>query len=195
MKASRGLILVLIVLWGLASTSRHLFAADLYQGRVIDEETGQPLAGAVLTVVWFRSPILGFEGTRDFLSVQETVSDSDGKFSLTVSPGIDWNPFSYIRKEPQIVIYQPGYEPTWAGWRDRNKFKTTTEFAEALKKGLTIKLRKSKTRDELVKFTDIVLLTHVTVRYENIPRLIQAVNVQNEMVGLQPYPAKGGKTP
>src|SRR5258705_9857238 len=85
MKSSRGLILVLIVLWSVAPTSRHLSAADLYQGRVIDEETGQPLAGAILTVVWFRSPILGLEGTRDFLSAQETVADSDGRFSLTVS--------------------------------------------------------------------------------------------------------------
>ena len=58
MKTSRRLIIVLIVLWGVASS--HLSAADLYQGRVVDEETGQPLAGAVLTVVWFRSPILGF---------------------------------------------------------------------------------------------------------------------------------------
>ena len=149
MKTSRRLIIVLIVLWGVASS--HLSAADLYQGRVVDEETGQPLAGAVLTVVWFRSPILGFEGTRDFLSAQETVADSDGKFSLTVSPGIDWNPFSYIRKEPEIVIYQPGYEPTWAGWRDRNKFKSSTEFAEALKKDATIKLPKLKSKEQLGK--------------------------------------------
>jgi len=190
MKASRGLILVLIVLWGLASTSRHLFAADLYQGQVIDEETGQPLAGAVLTVVWFRSPILGFEGTRDFLSAQETIADSDGKFSLIVSPGIDWSPFSYVRKEPQIVIYKPGYEPTWAGWMDRNKFKGPTEFAEALKKGATIKLPKLKTKEELRNFVGV--LTHITVPYESIPNLISAVNVQRTMVGLQPYPAKGG---
>jgi hypothetical protein len=195
MKSSRGLILVLIVLWGVASTSRHLSAADLYQGRVVDEETGQPLAGAVLTVVWFRSPILGFEGTRDFLSAQETVADSDGKFSLTVSPGIDWNPFSYIRKEPEIVIYQPGYEPTWAGWRERNKFKRPTEFAEALKKSATIKLPKLKSKEELRNFTNVSSLTHITVPYESIPNLIRAVNVQNKMAGLQQYPAKGGRIP
>lgn len=193
MKTSRRLIIVLIVLWGVASSP--LSAADLYQGRVVDEETGQPLAGAVLTVVWFRSPILGFEGTRDFLSAQETVADSDGKFSLTVSPGIDWNPFSYIRKEPEIVIYQPGYEPTWAGWRDRNKFKGPTEFAEALKKGATVKLPKLKSNEELRNFTNVSSLTHITVPYESIPNLIRAVNVQNKMAGLQPYPAKGGRIP
>src|SRR6266403_1901000 len=143
---SRCLMFVLGLLW-VSTTPHPMYGADIYQGRVIDEETGQPLAGAVLTVVWFRSPILGFEGTRDFLSAQETVADSDGKFSLTVSPGIDWNPFSYIRKEPEIVIYQPGYEPTWAGWRERNKFKRPTEFAEALKKSATIKLPKLKSKE------------------------------------------------
>ena len=185
----------LVVLLAVLRTASVSLAADLYHGRVVDQETGEPLAGAVVTVVWFRSPILGLEGTRDFQSAQETVADGDGKFSLVVSPGIDWNPLTYIRKEPEIVIFQPGYEPTWAGWMRRNKFETSLEFAEALKKGTTIQLRKLKTREELVKFTDVVFLTHPTVRYENIPRLIDAVNVQNKMVGLQPYPAKGGKLP
>jgi NRPS condensation-like uncharacterized protein len=93
------------------------------------------------------------------------------------------------------VIYQPGYEPTWAGWRVRNKYNTVTDLAEALKKGLTIKLRKLKTKEELIKFTNISSLTHVTVRYEKIPTLIHAVNVQNKIVGLKPYPAQGGKDP
>lgn len=185
MKTSRRLIIVLIVLWGVASS--HLSAADLYQGRVVDEETGQPLAGAVLTVVWFRSPILGFEGTRDFLSAQETVADSDGKFSLTVSPGIDWNPFSYIRKEPEIVIYQPGYEPTWAGWRDRNKFKSSTEFAEALKKDATIKLPKLKSKEQLVNFADIGVFTFPPdVRNQQVPNLIRAINAQRKSLGFKP---------
>ena len=187
MKSSRGLILVLIVLWGVASTSRHLSAADLYQGRVVDKETGQPLSGAVLTVVWFRSPILGFEGTRDFQNAQETVTDSDGKFSLIVSPGIDWNPFSYIRKEPEIVIYQLGYEPTWGGWRDRNKFKTVTEFAETLKKGATIELPKLKTKEQLVNFADIgVFAFPPDVRNQQVPNLTKAINAQRKSLGFKP---------
>ena len=189
---SRCLMFVLVLLW-VSTTPHPMYGADIYQGRVVDEETGQPLAGAVVTVVWFRSPIVGMEGTRDFQSAQEAVADSDGKFYLPVSPGSNWNPFNYTRKEPEIVIYHPGYEPTWAGWMVRNKFRSTIDLAQALKKGATIKLPKLKTKEDLIKFTNISSLTHVTVRYEYIPRLIEAVNVQNKMVGLKPYPAEGGK--
>lgn len=195
MKKPRWLLLILVLSWAGGYFVNPTHGSDLYQGRVVDEETGQPLVGAVLTVVWFRSPIVALEGGRDFQSAQETVTDNDGKFALIVSPGIDWNPFTYVRKAPEILFYHPGYEPTWAGWMTRNKFDTTLGFAEALKKGLTIKLLKLKTKEELIKFTRITSLTHVTVRYEHIPRLIQAVNVQKKLVGLKPYPAQGGKDP
>jgi hypothetical protein len=198
MKASRWLILIFFVSW--SAIARSLSAADLYQGRVVDEETGQSLAGAVVTVIWFRSAIIALEGARDFQSAQETVTDSDGKFSLVVSPGIDWSPFSYIRKEPKIVIYQPAYEPTWAGWMVRNKYMTSTDLAEALKKGATIKLQKLKTKEELGKFTspDSSGLISVGVPIEAIPKLARAVNTQRKMAGIESYytvSPEGGKKP
>jgi len=190
-------VFILTILWEPVFVVHFTHGAELYHGRVVDEETGQPLTGAVLTVVWFRSPIFGLEGTRDFQSAQETVADSEGKFSLVVSPGSNWNPFSYIRQEPTIVIYQPGYEPTWAGWMVRNKFNSATDLAEALKKGATIKLPKLKTKDELIKFTNLSSLTHVVVPHESVPKLVRVVNVQNKMAGLKPYPEppEGGQKP
>ncbi len=183
MKRLRWLVVLLAVL----RTASVSLAADLYHGRVVDQETGEPLAGAVVTVVWFRSPILGLEGTRDFQSAQETVADGDGKFSLVVSPGIDWNPLTYIRKEPEIVIFQPGYEPTWAGWMRRNKFETSIEFAEVLKKGATVKLSRLKTREELVNFSDLgVFAFPPGVRIQQVPNLIRMINVQRKPLGFKP---------
>lgn len=198
MKVSRWLILIFIVSW--SAIARPLFAADLYQGRVVDEETGQPLTGAVVTVVWYKSPIVAMDGGRDFHSAQETLADSDGKFSLVVSPGIDWNPFTYIRAEPDIAIYQPGYEPTWAGWFVRNKYKTAIDLAEMLKKGATIKLRKLKTKEELGKYISPSSsgLISVGVPIEAIPKLARAVNAQAKMAGIESYytvPPEGGKKP
>ena len=57
MKASRCLIILFIVSWGVASIARPASGADIYQGRVVDEETGQPLAGAAVTVVWAHDEI------------------------------------------------------------------------------------------------------------------------------------------
>jgi len=126
------------------------------------------------------------EGTRDFQSAQETVADSDGKFSLVVSPGSNWNPFSYIRQEQTIVIYQPGYEPTWAGWMVRNKFNSSTDLAEALKKGATIKLPKLKTKEELVRFADRGAFAFPPdVPSQHISNLIRAINVQRKNLGFR----------
>ena len=198
MKVSRWLFLILSVCSGLGSSYRPLSAADIYQGRVVDEETSQPLAGAVVTVVWFRSPIAGLEGTKDFQSAQETVADGDGKFSLVVSPGIDWNPLTYIRKEPEIVIYQPGYEPTWAGWMVRNKFNTMLDLAEALKQGTTVKLSKLKTEQQIRHFSDLGTVAHTVVPNEAIPNLVRVVNLQRKMAGIKSLyaePTDGRKKP
>jgi hypothetical protein len=130
---------------------------------------------------------LGLEGTRDFQAAQEAVADSDGKFYLPVAPGSNLNPVSYTRKEPEIVIYHPGYEPTWAGWRTRNKFKTTTEFVEALKKGITIKLQKLKTKDQLAKFSDRSSFAFSPdVGVQQVPTLMQAINIQRKILGFKP---------
>jgi hypothetical protein len=184
MKASRYVVFLFIVLWSVAGIFPPVRGEDIYHGRVVDEQTDKPLVGAAVTVIWFRSPILGLESTRDFNSAQETATDSEGKFSLSVSPGIDWNPFTYIRKEPQIVIYQPGYEPTWAGWRERNNYNSGVELAEALKKGTTIRLQPLKTEDQLRRFADLGAVAHTVVPHHAIPILVRVVNLQRKMAGI-----------
>jgi hypothetical protein len=47
---------------------------------------------------------------RRFQSAQETLTDTDGKFSLEAAPGIDWNLFTVL-KEPDVLIFKPGYGP------------------------------------------------------------------------------------
>jgi hypothetical protein len=179
-------VLLFIALCSVGAIATPVRGEDVYHGRVVDEATDKPLVGAAVTVIWFRSPILGLESTRDFHSAQETVTDSEGKFSLMVSPGIDWNPFTYVRKEPQLVIYQPGYEPTWAGWRVRNKFNSATDFAEALKKGMTIKLPKLKTREELTRFVDRSAFTlPPDVPSQEISNLLRVINVQRKNLGFK----------
>lgn len=170
--------------------------AELYHGRVVDEETGQPLVGAVVTVIWYKSPIVYMDRTRPFHSAQETLTDSDGKFALEASPEIDWNPFTYVRKPPDVVIYKPEYAPlvpSSPAWKQVASFGST---AEALKTGSVIKLPKLKTKEELRRFTSLGSLVG-QVPYERIPNLVRVVNIQSKMAGLQPYPqsSEKGKVP
>jgi hypothetical protein len=175
---------------GWSGVEHPVAAADLYQGQVVDDATGQPLLGAVVSVIWFRTPIVQMEGSRYFQSAQETVTDSQGKFSLIASPGIDWSPLTTVIKEPTVVIYQPEYEPVWATWMVRMGFKSSGDFAAALKKGLVIKLSKLKTKEQLRYFSDVGSVVHPSVPNEQIPKLVEAFNIQRKNLGFKPIPLR-----
>ena len=184
MKKLLFVLLVIVGSWGSTAYVQLLSAADTYQGQVVDEETGQPLVGAAVTVIWYKTPFVQQERSLYFQNVQETVTDSQGKFELLVSPGVDWNPFTVIIKEPTIVIYQPGYEPVQAMWLLRMGFRSHTEFAAALKKGFVVKLPKLKTDKELRYYSDTHV--HPNVPYDRIPRLVHVVNIQRKNLGFPP---------
>jgi hypothetical protein len=80
-------------------------AASL-RGKVLDAETGEPLEGATIIVVWYR-PIfaLCMESCSKFYDAVETLSDSDGHFTIDLS-----KPFLAHREVSQI--YKPGYRIT-----------------------------------------------------------------------------------
>ena len=185
MKSSLALLIVFL-LWGSDLSVRPSSAADLYHGQVIDQETGEPLVGAAVTVIWYKTAALYIDRPLYFQNAQETVTDSQGNFSLLVSPGIDWNPLTVIINEPDIVIYQPGYEPVYSTWLVRMGFKSMEEFAAALKKGAVVKLLKLKTNEELRKFSDIDIHPHVP--NSQIPNLVRVINIQRRHLGLQPFP-------
>ena len=179
----------LILLASLVSTGpvQPLSAADLYHGQVVDEETGQPLVGAVITVIWSKAPLVHLASPRYFQSAQETVTDSQGKFELLVSPGVDWNPFTFVINEPEIVIYQPGYEPVYYAWLVRMRFKSHAEFAAALKKGFVVKLSKLKTEAEKLQFVGFSrLVLGIDIPSGAIPLLKAAINRHSVAIGIPP---------
>lgn len=186
MKKALLLVLVVFASLGPIEFNRALSAADLYQGQVVDEETGQPLVGAVITVVWYKTRVVYIERNLFFQDAQETVADSQGKFSLWVSPGTDWNPFTVIIKEPTIIIYQPGYEPVWVMWIARMGFNSHAEFAAALKKGAVVKLAKLKTEKEKRQFLDGGNLKLIEIPSGAIPKLNAAINVHRQANGYPP---------
>lgn len=156
--------------------------AETYYGQVVDAEAGAPLEGAVVTVIWYRVPIVSMEGTRRFQSAQETLTDADGKFSLEASPGIDWNPFTHVRKEPDVVIFRPGYAPLTHGYvRKTNAVLPPM----ALRHGAVVKLPKLETREEQLKMIYDGLGVTI-VPPASIPFLTKSINVQRDMLGLKP---------
>ena len=82
-----------------------------FHGTVIGSDTEVPIAGAVIVVLWRKKYIWEMDGGGTVQRVVESETDAQGSFSVPDDPGFSWNPLGWIRREPWIVIYAPGYRP------------------------------------------------------------------------------------
>ena len=78
-----------------------------FRGRVIDQDTGQPIAGAIVVGKYTGSR--GFEGSTSCNLVESAVSDQDGWFTMPIDPRYGG---------PLMEAYHRGYKwgrgPRWA---------------------------------------------------------------------------------
>jgi hypothetical protein len=157
--------------------------AQIYRGKVVDAETGQPLEGAVFVIVWTKKPLVTMDGPEYFHSATEALTDSKGEFSVDGSPGVDWNPFTYVRNHPSIAIFVPGYGPFPTG---HVKDMPTEEMEKAMTgAGSVIKLPKLKTQEEMRRFASPGTLQISTgTPYEDIPNLVRLINIHRKLAGL-----------
>lgn len=170
--------------------------ADVYQGTVLDEETGSPLADAVLVVVWWTKAYIGFEHPRYFHEAREALTDANGRFSLGASPAINWNPLIYVESPPTIIIYKPGYRPLMGATAVMMGFRRIGDVEVALKRGTVVKLSKLKAHEEILTYTGVLSLTGANVPMESVPNLTRLVNIQRKMAGITslfPESKKGEK--
>ena len=199
MKFIRWSLLSLIVLWGifiLFQVVEQVGNNGHYHGTAVDADTGEPIEGAAVTVVWDRGLYITIESTKYFHNAKETLTGKDGSFSVDAFPGINWSPFSYISEEPHIVIYKPGYgpypveqvSPRYALGTSEKRLLDFPELNALLFEGTTVKLRRLKTKDELRKFTSPSGMWLAGVPYGRIPILMRLINIQSKQLGLQPYP-------
>ena len=153
-----------------------------YHGKVVDEETGDPIAGAVVTVIWYDSQIIHMAQTRSFENAQETVTGGDGSFSLWTWPGISFNPFTYVVSPPDTIIYKAGYAPLSVPTTYDRGYRSYEALADNLKKGIVMKLPKIRTREDALRFTSPDVGPDVP--YQRIPVLIREINVHSKRIGL-----------
>jgi hypothetical protein len=178
-------VLILVLCWNVLIPARA--RADVYQGTVVDEQTGEPLADAVLVVVWWTRAYIGFERPRDFHQAKEAVIGVNGKFSMDASPAINWNPLTYVESPPTIIIYKPGYRPLEGDSAASRGFRTLSDLLDALKAGTVVKLAKPKSRGETMRYTGVLSLTGANVPMESVPNLTRLVNIQRKMAGLTSF--------
>jgi hypothetical protein len=91
------------------------YYSDPIHGRVIDEETGQPLPGVVVLADW---TMVGYGGDA-VLHTAETMTDKNGAYTIPAMPRKIRRPFKWLDyRDPELWLYKPGYSCLWRANND-----------------------------------------------------------------------------
>jgi hypothetical protein len=183
-----------------------LQAAGAFRGTVIDADTKQPLEGAVIVVVWYRKPMIHMDGPQYFHKAVEVLTDAEGKFSVPNKPGIDWNPFTFVKDHPNIVIFKPGYGPyPYAHVKPRdaiiNGQVVRLKWEEELLKGTVVELPRLNLEKQKEfaspRLTGPIcgptIPADICTPVESVQTYVDLINEQRAVLGLSPVHKKVSK--
>ncbi|MBI2882782.1 MAG: hypothetical protein HYY11_02560 [Candidatus Methylomirabilis oxyfera] len=165
----------------------HLvYPSDTYQGKVIDDETKEPIAGAVILAIWYHeAPGLGGHGPAEsYHDALEVLTDAQGEFTVPAKTHL--TAIGKIR-EPEFVIYYPGYG-YYSGFQVHPVGKEIEAAYE--QRFFHVELRKLKTREEKLRNLDA---RPARVPIEKMLNLTKLLNVEAINLGLSPLPVPGGR--
>lgn len=107
------LILIFIFYFSFMLTPSHalwwmVYHKPAFKGKVIDAETKEPIAGAVVVVVYDKATMgLGAGALSSIINVREVLTDKEGMFRISSYTTII-QPFS-VEDEAVFIIFKPGY--------------------------------------------------------------------------------------
>jgi hypothetical protein len=165
------LLLTFVLGTGLASEAGARETWGPFQGQVVDVETEQPIAGAVILVVWYE--VCGLFGQSCFVEAREAVTDSDGRFQVPRLTGFRWK---LGIQPPTIHVFAPGYVA--------EAEIVTPITGEMYVDPTVLQMRRLKTREELEKKSRS---RPTSVPAEKMREFTKAVNVERAMLGLSSY--------
>lgn len=166
-------------------------AAGPWKAQVVDAETGEPLEGVVVLVVWLKysSTLAGWAGGEYYAS-EEVVTGPDGRFRIPARSL--WVAFDRSIHGPDFKIFKPGYgrwgfqgEDKWLQlepWeRDKRIKEAWAQFTGA---GVVLELPPLKTRAERLSFLRSVTWSGL-VPSERTEKLRKAKDAEREYLGLR----------
>jgi hypothetical protein len=132
-----GLALMIVVVSGCTTTAEAVEKWGPFRGQIVDVETGQPIAGAVVLAIWIELVDAVVQTNTQFYDAREAVTGSDGRFEI---PRRKPPFFTFRILEPAFKIFAPGYaEHRWV---------VTPPTGQALVDPTVIEMRPLKTREE-----------------------------------------------
>ena len=176
-RKKRGKYLVLIFFAVLIlSTSATVHKFGPYRGKVVDLESGEPLEGAAVLVVFYTET---FYAVSSYADAVETVTDEQGEFKIpwrlatTLHPISSWEPYGYA------TIFKPGY----GAYPDHRKALPRFEWGGTIpeKDYVTFKLPKLKSREERRENLWGLL---PTIPKRKMKKLVRLVDQEDNNLGL-----------
>lgn len=163
----------LLLAMSLTSSVTALEKWGPFRGQVVDVETGQPIAGAVVLVVWWEAVPTPVQTNQKFYDAREAVTDANGRFEVPrLSPPF----FSFRIFDPKISYFAPGYEPV-------AKVVTPPE-GQPFVAPTVVQMRRLKTREERIEFQRGL---PPSIPFETMPNLLRVLNDERRSLGLDPF--------
>jgi len=150
-----------------------------FRGRIVDMETGEPIAGVAVLVVWWENVPNPVQGQRRFYDSREAVTHADGRFEIPrFSPPF----FSFRIRPPEIILFAPGYI--------EQSESVTPPNGQPFVDPTEIRMRPLNTRQELLARSRS---RPSSVPDDKMPGLIRAINIERTMLGLDQIGPTPGK--
>jgi hypothetical protein len=144
-----------------------------FGGQLIDVETGKPIAGAAVLVVWWEA-ILSPVGhpTERFYDAREALTDAEGRFEI---PRLSVPLWKLGIQAGQVLYFAPGYEPHGkiVSPPDGQPFVAPT----------VVQMRRLKTREELLQKSRGY---PSAIPAERMREFLRLINIERTMLGLKP---------
>jgi hypothetical protein len=172
----------LLLLWSMAFSSaawaqqpRGPFEGEKwgpFRGQIVDAETGQPIAGAVVLVVWWEAVFTPIQTNRKFYDAREALTDPQGRFEVPRLP----SPFFTFRFfRPNVIYFAPGYAA--------HAELVTPPDGEPFVDPTIVQVRRLKTREERIRNQDRY---PPSIPARKMPYLLGALNMERAELGLKP---------
>ncbi len=194
---SHRLLCFITFLFLFVSVSRAFAKDRVYSGRVIDAETKKPIEGVIVVATWLKELIISKE--KSIYDVQETLTDRDGRWSLSIPEGkIDKLFLERIPLTgksitevvgPHFVVFKPGY-CSWPYGVSvdvcRRKMKPGDDNGFIISGAVTVDLPELTNKEDRRR-TLPELIHGGREIYMKERRFIKLINVEHRYLGIREY--------
>lgn len=142
-----------------------------FRGQIVDVETGQPIPGAAVLVVWWQLEPNPVQMSQRFYDAREAVTGANGRFEI---PRLAAPLFASLVREPQVIYFAPGYKAVAEV--------VTPPDGQAFVAPTVVQMRRLKTRDERIRHQRSY---PPTIPAAKMPLLLDVLNKERVALGLE----------